>query len=80
MNYNGSVSIENGVRFTEHMSADEYRNLIGNLGTGTDFGGNTDWYDEITRTAISHQQNLSFLVVMIIPLITPPLITETIRE
>jgi iron complex outermembrane receptor protein len=60
MNYNGSVSIENGVRFTEHMSADEYRNLIGNLGTGTDFGGNTDWYDEITRTAISHQQNLSF--------------------
>ncbi len=58
--YNGSVSIENGARYTKHMSAGEYRSFIKTLGAGTDYGANTDWYKEITRTGISHQHNLSF--------------------
>jgi TonB-dependent starch-binding outer membrane protein SusC len=60
VNYNGSVSVENGARYTKHMDAAEYRKLIGTLGAGTDYGSNTDWYKEITRSAISHQHNLSF--------------------
>ena len=58
--YNGSVSVENGVRFTKHMSSEQYRAFIKNLGAGTDYGANTDWYKEITRAGISHQHNLSF--------------------
>jgi TonB-dependent starch-binding outer membrane protein SusC len=58
--YNGSVSIENGARYTKHMTSGEYRNLIKTLGAGTDYGFNTDWNKEITRTGISHQHNLSF--------------------
>jgi TonB-linked SusC/RagA family outer membrane protein len=58
--YNGSVSAENGARYTKHMTAGEYRSLIKTLGAGTDYGANTDWNKEITRTGISHQHNLSF--------------------
>jgi TonB-linked SusC/RagA family outer membrane protein len=58
--YNGSVSVETGARFTQHMSAGEYRSFIKTLGAGTDYGANTDWYKEITRPGISHQHNLSF--------------------
>jgi len=60
VNYNTSVSVENGARFTKHMGAGEYRGFIKTLGAGTDYGANTDWYKEITRSALSHQHNLSF--------------------
>ncbi|CAN5497252.1 TonB-dependent receptor [soil metagenome] len=60
VNYNGSVSVESAARLTKHMTSDEYRALIKDLGAGTDYGFNTDWYDEITRPALSHQHNLSF--------------------
>ncbi|MEP7108264.1 MAG: SusC/RagA family TonB-linked outer membrane protein [Ferruginibacter sp.] len=60
VNYNGSVSIENGARYTKHMNSAQYRALIKSIGAGTDYGANTDWYDEITRTGISHQHNLAF--------------------
>jgi TonB-linked SusC/RagA family outer membrane protein len=55
VNYNGQVSAEKPYRFTQHMTAQEFRDL----GKGTDYGANTDWYDEITRTAISQTHNLS---------------------
>jgi iron complex outermembrane receptor protein len=58
--YNGSVSTESAARLTQHATAAEYRALIKTLGAGTDYGATTDWYKEITRTAISHQHNLSF--------------------
>jgi TonB-dependent starch-binding outer membrane protein SusC len=58
--YNGSVSIENAARLTKHMSPDEYRAFIKAAGVGTDYGANTDWYKEVTRTGVSHQHNLSF--------------------
>ena len=58
--YNGSVSTENAARLTQHATAAEYRSLLKTIGAGTDYGANTDWYKEITRTALSHQHNLSF--------------------
>jgi iron complex outermembrane receptor protein len=60
MSYNGSVSVETIARTTKHMSSGEYRSFIKTLGAGTDYGANTDWYDEITRPGISHQHNLAF--------------------
>jgi iron complex outermembrane receptor protein len=58
--YNGSVSMENGVRYTKHMTADEFRTLIKSTGVGTDYKANTDWNKQITRTGVSHTHNLSF--------------------
>ena len=58
--YNGSVSTENAARLTQHATAAEYRSLLKTIGAGTDYGATTDWYKEITRTALSHQHNLSF--------------------
>ncbi|HYC85056.1 MAG TPA: SusC/RagA family TonB-linked outer membrane protein [Chryseosolibacter sp.] len=52
--YNGLVQAENAARLTPHMTADEFRAIGGN-----DLGSETDWYDQITRTAISHTHNLS---------------------
>jgi len=53
--YNGSVTAENPVKFTPHMTAAEFKKLPG----AKDYGSSTDWNDEITRTAISHVHNLS---------------------
>ena len=60
VSYNGSVSAENAARLTKHATAAEYRSLMKTIGAGTDYGATTDWYKEITRTALSHQHNLSF--------------------
>ena len=54
VSYNGSVSAESPVKFTEHFSAAEYVKA-----GGADLGSNTDWNKEITRTAVSTIQNLS---------------------
>lgn len=60
VNYNGSVTAEDGARYTKHMTAQEYRDL-GKSGVKiNDFGATTDWYQQITRTGISHTHNLSF--------------------
>ncbi len=53
--YNGFVTVEDPAKFTPNMTADEYRAL----GKGTDYGANTNWYDEISRTALSHTHNVS---------------------
>lgn len=54
VSYSGLVQSENAARLTPHMSASEFRALGGN-----DLGSDTDWHDEITRTALSHTHNLS---------------------
>lgn len=54
--YNGSVSAESPVKFVPHMTSEEFRAL----GKGVDYGSNTDWDKEITRTGISHTHNLGF--------------------
>jgi iron complex outermembrane receptor protein len=53
--YSGSVSTESPIKFTKHMTAEEFRAL----GKGIDYGASTDWNEEITRTAVSHAHNLS---------------------
>jgi TonB-dependent starch-binding outer membrane protein SusC len=58
--YNGAVSIENGARYTKHMTTGEFKDLIKSTGVGTDYGFSTDWNKEITRPGISHTHNLSF--------------------
>jgi len=59
VSYSGSVTAEKGARFTKHMTSSEFRDLLKNTGAGTDYGANTDWNKEITRTAITHAHNLS---------------------
>jgi TonB-linked SusC/RagA family outer membrane protein len=56
LTYNVSGTSETPAKFTEHMDAAEFKAL----GKGTDFGSNTDWNKEITRTAYSHVHNLGF--------------------
>jgi iron complex outermembrane receptor protein len=53
--YNGQVSGESIYRKIPHMTAAEFRAL----GKGTDYGSTTDWYKEISRTAIAHNHNVS---------------------
>ena len=52
--YNGYITAESKDRIMPVMNKDEYL-----ANGGTDLGGNTNWMDEITRTAISNIQNLS---------------------
>jgi iron complex outermembrane receptor protein len=60
VNYNAAVTVESGYRYTPHMNASEFRALVNQTKIGTDYGANTDWYDEITRTGIQQTHNLSF--------------------
>ncbi len=55
IDYSGYVSSEAPARLVDVMSASEFRDL----GIGNDRGASTDWYDEITRTSLSHTHNLS---------------------
>lgn len=52
--YSGYVNISTPVRELEVLSADEFRNLK----RGDDYGANTDWFDELTKTAVSHSHTL----------------------
>lgn len=55
VSYNTALTIDNPYRFTPNMTSAEYREL----GIGADYGANTNWYDEISRTAVSQTHNLS---------------------
>ncbi len=52
--YNGTVTAEVPGKFTPHMTAAEFK-----AAGGRDLGAETDWNEEITRTAYSHVHNLS---------------------
>ncbi len=54
VNYNGYVAIDQGTNFVPHIGAAEFVER-----GGSDFGNNTNWYDEISRTGVSHVHNLS---------------------
>lgn len=54
VDYNGYITTEVKDRIMPVMNKEQYLAY-----GGTDFGGNTNWMDEITRTAISHVNNLS---------------------
>lgn len=64
IDYSGYISVSNTLRKPDFMSASDLRQKWseGYEFTGAnneDFGYDTDWLDEITRTAVSHVHNLS---------------------
>lgn len=57
VDYGGKVSTAGFHRQLDLLTADEYRAA---LGSGGSEGPSTDWQDEATRRALSHEHNLSF--------------------
>ena len=53
--YSGYVAYEQVDRTVDILTADEYRAF----GGGSDLGSSTDWFDEITRNAISQTHNIA---------------------
>jgi iron complex outermembrane receptor protein len=63
MNYTGYVAVGNAAKNLDLFSADQWRTYMreNNVAGAVDYGGNTDWQDEIQQTAISHNHTLSFI-------------------
>ena len=64
IDYNGYVSVSNILNRPDFMDADDLRQKWNegytfNGANLKDFGANTDWLGELTRTAVSHSHNLS---------------------
>lgn len=61
VDYNGFVAFDMIARQNESLSANEFRQYLEALGSGNDqdFGADTDWQKEITRTGISQVHNLA---------------------
>jgi TonB-linked SusC/RagA family outer membrane protein len=55
VDYSGYVALESIDRTVDVLSADEYRAFP----NSSDLGSSTDWFDEITRDAISHVHNVA---------------------
>ncbi len=55
VDYNGFVTAEYVANTTEVLDRDEFLSFPGTQ----DFGSDTDWVDELTRTGITHVHNLS---------------------
>ncbi len=60
MNLSSNLTISNLANKMNVFSADEFRTQVTAMGGKLDdMGGNTDWQDELTRTAISNNVNFS---------------------
>jgi iron complex outermembrane receptor protein len=59
VDYNVYGTVEMVARNTDVMNSTEWRALHDETGLGTDFGGSTDWFKEIERTALSQVHNLA---------------------
>ncbi|MEG2819982.1 MAG: SusC/RagA family TonB-linked outer membrane protein, partial [Muribaculaceae bacterium] len=60
VSYSGAISVSQLRKKYDVLSADQYRQLTKDKGlTLEDKGANTDWQDQIFRTAFSHNHNLS---------------------
>jgi len=59
IDYNGNVSTQHIVKKLDLLTGDDYRKLAAQGSGRIDYGLNTDWLKEITRTPISHIHNLS---------------------
>ncbi|MBR6981095.1 MAG: SusC/RagA family TonB-linked outer membrane protein [Prevotella sp.] len=59
--YNGYIAIDNISKKLDIATADDIRNYVkaNGLDYAYDNHGNTDWQDEVLRTAISHNHNVS---------------------
>lgn len=60
LEYNGYLSVQTIARKPEFLSADEYRKYLAEGIAFTDYGASTNWFDEITRTPVSHTHNLTW--------------------
>jgi iron complex outermembrane receptor protein len=60
INFSASTAVTSLARKIDVFSADEFRNQVNAIGgILNDGGANTDWQDELTRTATSQRVNLS---------------------
>ena len=57
--YNSYVSVQTFARKEQFLDASDYRKYIKEGIAFTDYGLNTDWFKEITRTPISHTHNIT---------------------
>ncbi|UII19530.1 SusC/RagA family TonB-linked outer membrane protein [Fulvivirga ligni] len=63
LNYSSSVSFSSITKKYDLLSRDEFLDGAESLGadrSAIDLGADTDWQDEVLRTAISHNHNLSY--------------------
>lgn len=61
MQISSTIGISNIAREIDVFNAEEFRtNVVAIGGELVDLGGNTNWQDEVTRTSLSHNQNLIF--------------------
>ncbi|MDD2303676.1 MAG: TonB-dependent receptor [Prolixibacteraceae bacterium] len=62
VDYDGYVAVDNVTNVPELLNAQQWRDYTktNNISTtGMDLGGNTDWFDQIMRTGITQNHNLS---------------------
>ena len=62
MQYNGYVAFATVAKKLDLLYANQWRGYVreNNIQTALDYGADTDWQDELLRTAISHSHNFSF--------------------
>lgn len=58
--YNGYVAVGQAANKIDMLSANQWRQYVreNNIESAIDYGGNTDWIDELQRTAVTHSHNL----------------------
>jgi len=59
INYNGMVTLETVGKYPNVMDPEQWRAMSAETGEGTDFGYNTNWFEETTQNAIQQTHNLS---------------------
>ncbi|WBL27043.1 SusC/RagA family TonB-linked outer membrane protein [Zunongwangia sp. HGR-M22] len=60
INFSASTAISSIANKIDVFSADEFRNVVEEIGGSlSDNGANTDWQDELTRTAVTKDANFS---------------------
>jgi len=62
MQYNGYIAFATVAKKLDLLSANQWRGYVrqNNISGALDYGADTDWQDELLRTAISHSHNVSF--------------------
>ncbi len=63
LEYSSNVGVATPANKFDLLNREQFLNAVESFGGDVDdldFGGNTDWQDEIMRTALSHNHNLSY--------------------
>ena len=62
ISYSGYVAVSNAAKNIDLLSANQWRTYVrdNQIAGAVDYGGNTDWQDEIQRIAVSQNHTLSF--------------------